>query len=75
MQWEENPSCLIAVSLCYGNKGSEKKDWMQTCVHLSPHMNMCIVYTKQKNNGDVGKIMRVKMSVCILPCVHLSKIH
>lgn len=40
---EENPSCLTTVSLCWDDKGSGKKDWMQTGVHLSLHTNsnMC----------------------------------
>lgn len=37
MQREENPSCLAAVSLCWDDKGSGKKDWIPTGVHLSPH--------------------------------------
>lgn len=60
MQWEENPSCLAAVSLCWDDKGIGKNDWRPSePPHKLKYVHMHCINKKLR----CGRAIEIKMTV------------
>lgn len=62
MQWEENPSCLAAVSLCWDDKGIGKNDWRPSePPHKLKYVHMHCINKKLR----CGRAIEIKMTVIL----------